>query len=175
MSSSPVWVWTPHFSRATAAARLKSNPGIRIIHFDQADPEKMLLLFRRIREDVGDQPVTVFDLARFPDGREWSYVTDGVNRSGANPLRGLGAVMREPFIDVSQLYNVPTGELGLEVVSLGARYDAAEDNPLPDSRGRPVCGYLQDAAILAHTEGLAVNGVLVAESYVPHFDFSQFQ
>ena len=60
---------------------------------------------------------------------------------------------------------------GLEVVSLGARYDTAEDNPLANSLGRPVCGYLHDAAILAHAEGLAVTGVLVTESYISRFDF----
>jgi len=133
----------------------------------------MLSTFRRIREAEGDQPVIIFDIARFSDETKWSYVADGVNRSGANPLRGLGAVMREPFIDVSRLYSVPAGETGLEVVSLGARYDAAEDNPLADSTGRPVCSYLHSAAILAHAEGLAVTGVLVAEAYVPRFDFRQ--
>lgn len=173
MALSPVWVWTPNFSRALAIAGLKPDPDIRIILYDPADPEKLLLSFRRIREDEGDRPVIVFDTARFPDKTEWAYVAEGVNRSGANPLRGLGAVMREPFIDLSQLYSVPASETGLEVVSLGARYDTAEDNPLAHSMGRPVCGYLHDAAILAHAEGLTVTGVLVAESYVSRFDFSR--
>ena len=57
--------------------------------------------------------------------------------------------------------------------TLGARYDAAEDNPFADSLGRPLCSYLHDAAILAHAEGFAVTGVLVAESHVSRFDFQQ--
>ena len=172
----PVWVWTPNFSRALAAAGLKQDPDIRIIRFDPADPGGMLSTFRQLREAEGARPVIIFDTARFPDITEWAYVADGVNRSGANPLIGLGAVMREPFIDVSRLYSVPASETGLEVVCLGARYDAAEDSPLADSPGgRPVCGYLQDAAILAHAEGLAVTGVLVAEQHITRFDFSQFQ
>ena len=168
-----VWVWTPHFSRAVAAAGLKPDPDIRIIRFDPADPGGMLSTFRQLREAEGARPVIIFDTARFPDKTEWAYAADGVNRSGANSLRGLGAVMREPFIDVSRLYSVPAGETGLEVVSLGARYDAAEDNPLADSPDRPVCGYLQDAAILAHAEGFTVTGVLVAEAQVPRFDFQR--
>ncbi len=64
---------------------------------------------------------------------------------------------------------------GLEVVSLGARYDTAEDNPLANSLGRPVCGYLHDAAILAHAEGLAVTGVLVAELHAARFNFDKLQ
>lgn len=154
-----------------AAAGLKPDPDIRTIRFDPADPEKLLLSFRRIREDEGNRPVTVFDIARFPDDKAWAYVADAVNRSGANPLRGLGAVLREPFLDVSRLYSVPAGETGLVAVSLGARYDAAKDDPVMRSTGRPVCSYLHDAAILAHAEGLAVTGIVVAESHVPRFDF----
>ncbi len=168
---SPAWVWTPNFSRSVSPEGLDPDPNIHIILYDPADPEKLLLSFRRIREDEGDHPVSVFDIARFPDERGWSYVADAVNRSGINPLRGLGAVMREPFIDVSHLYSVPVGETGLEVVSLGARYDAAEGNPLAHSLGRPVCGYLHDAAILAHAEGLIVTGFVVAEQHIPRFDF----
>ena len=175
MAISTLWVWTPLFSRSVSPEGLDPDPNIRIIRFDPADPEKLLLSFRQIREAEGDRPVTVFDIARFPDETEWAYVADAVNRSGINPLRGLGAVMREPFIDVSRLYSVPAGENGLEVVSLGTRYDAAEDNPFADSLGRPVCGCLHDAAILAHAEGLAVTGILVAESHAPRFDFSRFQ
>ncbi len=172
---SPLWVWTPHFSRAMAAAGLKPDPDIRTIRFDPADPEKLLLSFRRIREDEGNRPVTVFDIARFPDDKAWAYVADAVNRSGANPLRGMGAVMREPFIDVSHLYSVPAGETGLEVVSLGARYLGIDSVPSEIFPGRPICSCLHDAAILAHAEGLAVTGVLVAEAHVPYFDFSPFQ
>ncbi len=168
---SPVWVWTPNFSRSVSPEGLDPDPNIRIILYDPADPEKLLLSFRRIREAEGGRPVLIFDTARFPDKTELAYAADCVNRSGANPLRGLGAVMREPFVDVSRLYSVPAGKTGLEVVSLGTRYDAAEDNPLAHSLGRPVCGYLHDAAILAHAEGFTVTGVVVAEQHIPRFDF----
>ncbi len=169
----PVWVWTPHFARSVVAAGLKPDPDIRIIRFDPANPGGMLSTFRQLREAEGARPVLIFDTARFSDKTEWAYAADGVNRSGANSLRGLGAVMREPFIDVSRLYSVPAGKTGLEVVCLGARYDAAEYNPLADSVDRPICGYLQSAAILAHAEGFTVTGIVVAESYVPRFDFQR--
>ncbi len=174
-TASPVWVWTPLFSHAVGDLEPQKVPDTHIIRFDPADPGKMLLSFRRIREDEGDRPVTVFDVARFPDDKAWAYVADGVNRSGANPLRGLGAVLREPFIDVSRLYSVPAGENGLEVVSLGARYPAIESGLFESSRGRPICSCLHEAAILAHAEGLAVTGVLVAEAHVPGFNFGLVQ
>ncbi len=173
MAVSPVWVWTPLFSRRIATAGLEPAPDIRIIRFDPAGPEKLLLSFRRIREDEGDRPVIIFDIARLPDDKAWAYVADAVNRSGANPLRGLGAVLREPFIDVSRLYSVPAGQTGLEVVSLGARFSSIDSMPSEISPGRPLCSYLHDAAILAHAEGLAVTGIVVAESHASRFDFGQ--
>ena len=140
--ASPLWVWTPLFSHAVGDLEPQKVPDTHIIRFDPADPGEMLAAFRLIREDEGDRPVIIFDIARFSDDRDWAYIADGVNRSGSNPLRGLGAVMREPFIDVSRLYSVPVGETGLEVVGLGARYPAIESGPFEPSRGRPICGYL---------------------------------
>ncbi|MFB0516573.1 MAG: hypothetical protein ACETWG_08210 [Candidatus Neomarinimicrobiota bacterium] len=133
----------------------------------------MLLAFRQLRAERGLVPVTVFDVARFPDDRPWAYVADGLNKSGVNPLRGLGALLREPFVDLSRLYLVPQGQSGVEAVALGARYPGTDLDSPAHSRRLPVCSYLHDAAILAHVEGLLVTGVLVAETHLRSFDFQQ--
>lgn len=130
----------------------------------------MLLTFRRLKAERADQPVVIFDIARFPNGASWAYVADGVNRSGTNPLRGLGTLMRQPFVDVSRLYHLPEGCEGVELVALGSRYPGGEALLAGLRPGRALGGYLHAAAILAHTEGLRVTGVLVVESHAAHFD-----
>ncbi|UCD37379.1 MAG: hypothetical protein JSW54_11180 [Fidelibacterota bacterium] len=131
----------------------------------------MLLTFRSLYDEQGSLTVIVFDVARFPDDTKWAYVADAVGRSGANPLRGLGRLLRSPFIDVSRLYHLPADETGVVATSLGARYsELAPDAALLHS-GRPLCGELHSAAVIAHAERLQVTGVLVAEPYLHEFDF----
>lgn len=171
----PIWVWTPLFSRAIGDLEYQTVSGARIVWFEPEEPRLMLSSFLQLHEERGTQPAIIFDIARFPDETEWAYVADGTNRSGANPLRGLRALMREPFIDLSRLYYVPNGETGREVVALGARYSEIESATFKPARGRPVCSYLHNAAILAHAAGLPVTGVLVAEAHVPQFDPAMIQ
>ena len=170
----PIWVWTPLFSRAIGDLEHQMVSGARIVWFEPEEPQLMLRSFLQFHEEQGAQPVIIFDIARFPDDSRWAYVADGVNRSGTNPLRGLGAVMREPFIDVSRLYHVPEGQAGIEAVFLGERYpESVSEASGPETVTLAACSHLHSAAILAHTAGLLVTGVLVAEAHVPRFDLQQ--
>ena len=136
---------------------------------------EMLLTFRRIRKQEGAAPVIVLDVALFPDDTAWAYVADSVNRSGSNPLVGLGPLLTVPFPDLSRLYHVPAGHEGVTAVSLGTGFPPDPALPPGVTVGRILCGYLQHAAILAHVEGLPVTGVLVAEDQVPGFDLPELQ
>ena len=161
---SPLWVWTPTFSQASATQKAGLAEPARLMHYDPHRSREALLAFRERGNAAGGAPVVIFDLARFPDETPWAYVRDGINRSGAHPLRGLAALLREPFVDLTHLYHVPAGETGVVADCIGARYPG-------DPSERPVCGHLHDAAILAHTEGLRVTGVLVSAAHLPDFAF----
>ncbi len=161
---SPLWVWTPTFARAGATQQAGPAERDRLMHYDPEHPREALLAFRDMGRTSGVTAVIIFDLARFPDETAWAYVRDGINRSGSHPLRGLAPLMREPFVDLTQLYHVPAGETGVVADCLGARYPGGPSE-------RAVCGHLHDAAILAHSEGLRVTGVLVSEAQRPEFVF----
>lgn len=164
-----VIVVTPLFREVSTEISLGENA----IHFDPARPREMLLEFRRIAEADASLLICVLDVGRFSDETQWAFVADAVSRAGANPLRGLSRIMKEPFVDVTRLYRVPEDKSGEEVVALGDRY---QDDPglIPEvARGRPVCSHLHSAAILAHTEGLRVTGILVSESAIPGFDIDR--
>ncbi len=187
---SPLWVWTPIFSQASATQKAGLAEPARLMHYDPHRSREALLAFRERGNAAGGAPVVIFDLARFPDETPWAYVRDGINRSGAHPLRGLAALLREPFVDLTHLYHVPAGETGVVADCIGARYPgdpSAELRLARPPRGgsgqgwatprgagpweRPVCSHLHDAAILAHTEGLRVTGVLVSAAHLPDFAF----
>ncbi len=171
---STFWVWTPLFAGLFSGRDSQPDSIISVVLYDPANVEQILRSFRDVYENEGTRSATIFDVAHFPDDSSWCYVTDAVNRSGVNPLRGLGTVTRKPFIDLSYLYQVPAGEIGREVVALGDRYRDTNPAAFTSAVGRPLCSHLHDAAILAHAENLTVTGILVAEGYVPRFDFSLF-
>lgn len=162
----PLWVWTPAFAQSREVAGRAPGEVAHTIGYDPGKPAAALQNFRRLGEEGIHEPVIVVDVARFPDDSDWAYVADGINRSGVNPLRGLGALLREPFVDLTRLFHVPAGSKGVVAVFLGARYPG-------EPADQPVCSYLQEAAILAHTADLPVLGVLVAEAHVAAFDFGQ--
>ena len=172
--SSLLWVWTPLFAGLFSGRDSRPDLTIPVVLYDPSNVEQILLSFRDVYANEGRRSITIFDIAHFPDDSSWCYVTDAVNRSGLNPLRGLGTVTRKPFIDLSYLYRVPAGETGREVLALGARYHDMDLAASMPAAGRPLCSHLHDAAILAHAEGLTVTGILVAESNVSRFDFSLF-
>lgn len=172
--ASTIWVWTPDFSTAAEAMDVRPPEAVQFVQFKPDQSEKMLVSFRQLKETLPEAHVVVFDVARFPDGRKWAFVSDGIGRSGANPLRGLGPLLREPFIDVSHLYHVPDGCSGIIAVSLGSRFHSQEYDPAAMRSDHPVCGHLQNAAILAHSEGFQVTGILVAESHIRDLDLTEF-
>jgi hypothetical protein len=166
VTGSNILVVTPLFRQARAD--IGSN--VSTVHFDPARPREMLLEFRRLSEGDAPPHMYVLDVGRFANETQWAFVSDAVGRAGANPLRGLGSIMKEPFVDVTRLYHVPKGFAGVEVIAVGDRF---RDDPrlLTDiARERPLCSHLHAAAILAHTEGLRVTGILVSESDILEFD-----
>jgi hypothetical protein len=172
-AESIVPVSTPLFRQALENAGVTFDVGARGIFFDPSKPEKMLLAFRLLAETGKDPSVWVLDVGCFPEETPWAFVSDAVGRSGSNPLRGLGRIMKEPFVDVCRLYRVPRGAAGVEVIALGDRYRDSLDQSPPDADTRPICSHLHGAAILAHTEGLRVTGVLVSEATIPNFNLDQ--
>ena len=169
-----IWVWTPAIAAVAAAQGLEPPESIQLVRFVPDEPRVMLLTFRLYRKTSPHAPMLIFDLAHFPDERKQAYVRDGIGRMGANPLRGLGPLLREPFIDVSRLYHVPLDEEGVVAVSIGERFHSTERDPDTLRSPHAVCSYLQSAAILAHSEGFRVMGVLVAEPHFKDVDFARF-
>jgi hypothetical protein len=170
VSKSNVLVPTPLFRFALKNAAVELDSGAHCIPFDPSIPDEMLLAFRRLAAEQTAPSVLVLDVGHFWDETQWAFVSDAVGRSGANPLRGLGRIMKEPFVDVTRLYYVPNGSKGLEVIALGDRFKEYPGADFRDPQKRPVCSYLHGAAILAHAEGLRVSGVLVSESALPRFN-----
>lgn len=158
-----IWVWTPLFSQGIRLAGSRWPGDGTILQPDMTQPKETLSALRRALEGDRGAVVAVCDVARFPDQTLWAYVADGINKSGANPLRGLGPALKEPFMDVSRLYQVPRGETGVVAVSLGDRYPRRADGP------GIICSHLQTVALLAHATGMAVTGVLVSEAHLPDF------
>ena len=161
MAREALWIFTPEFAELWASAGHALPTGVSLL-VDPGQPNRQLALFRRLR-GAGAQALTVLDQGRIPAGRQWAYVADVVNRSGSNPLRGLGPQLREPFVDITALYHRPAGSPGLEVTALGRRYGDYQTV-------RPACGDLHHLAVVAHTEGLQVTGILVAEKSLTSLD-----
>lgn len=173
VADSRILVPTPLFRHALAKAPDDFDFGADSILYDPSKPEEMLLDFRRLVGARSLPPVYVLDIGHFWDNSEWAFVSDAVGRSGTNPLRGLGRIMKEPFIDISRLYHVPLGAAGVEVIALGDRYKEYLDQCPRAAHIYPACSHLHGAAILAHTEGLRVTGVLVSEAALPNFNIER--
>ncbi|MCK4577310.1 MAG: hypothetical protein KAU50_00880 [Candidatus Marinimicrobia bacterium] len=124
---------------------------------DISEPRNLLLEFRRYKADTGLSAVVIVDFATLPPALDKASVSGGINRSGLSPLRGLGDITREQFLDMSNIYHRVPGLEYITVTGLGARYPT---HVLPD---RPCCGHLNNLAVLAHAEGLDVYGLLLKE------------
>jgi hypothetical protein len=170
---SKVLVPTPLFLEALVNAGVTYNFDATSIFFDPSKPEEMLLAFRLLSDNEKQPSVRVLDIGYFGDETQWAFVSDAVGHSGKNPLRGLGRIMKEPFVDVSRLYRVPRDSASVEVIALGDRYREYINHYQGAAHPRPACSHLHGAAILAHTEGLRVTGVLVSEAAIPNFSIDQ--
>ncbi len=165
MSGGRLWIFTPSFAEAWRSAGQRVPPAVRLLITPQ-EPSQQLALFRQQRE-AGAEAVTILDLGRIPERQPWAYISDAVNRSGSNPLRGLTDRMREPFIDVTTLYHRPADSAGLEVIALGDRYR-------DQIQVSPACGILHHLALVAHAEGFQVTGILVDEESLAGLDPAAF-
>jgi hypothetical protein len=170
---SKVLIPTPLFLKALENAGVTFDFDATSIFFDPSKPEEMLLAFRLL-SDTGKKPsVCILDIGCFRDETQWAFVSDAVGHSGKNPLRGLGRIMKEPFVDVSRVYHVPRGAASVEAIALGDRFQKHLAQCQSAVHPRPVCSHLHGAAILAHTEGLRVTAVLVSEAAIPNFNIDQ--
>ncbi len=167
-AANTIWVWTPLFAQGGLAAGSRRPSGLQILKPDVRVPREVLLAFRHGVKADGVESLVIFDVARFPAKTRWAYVADGINKSGFNPLRGLGPLLSHPFIDTSRLYQVPRGETGVVATSFGDRYPVSSDSP------GIICSHLQTLALLAHAAGATVIGVLLAESHLDQISPESF-
>ena len=67
-------------------------------------------------------PIEIYDITHNPQKphNEKIVVKDHINQTGNNPLIGIQSQFSEPFIDISNTYNV---EDGATTVCLGPHYD----------------------------------------------------
>lgn len=148
----PLWAFTPAF-RLLWQAGGQAVPGqVKRAPEFQPDAEQNLMQLRKLKQ-AGTTALTLFDVGRLDKGESWRYVDDVISKSGVNPLRGLGPLLRQPFVDITRLYHCPTGQKGVSATALGSRYEA-------DSSA-PACGELHHLAILAHAEELRVTAIIV--------------
>lgn len=152
---------TPQLDTAWVGDK-KPAPDGRIMTGDVMNYLQALLHFRKAKSE-GYSKAVILDIGRLPVGKIWDYVGDAINKSGSNPLRGLGPQLLEPFIDVTQLYSVPDNVKGLEIIALGDRYDSA-------TMVNPACGWLHHLAIVAHAEKLRVMGIVLDAARLEDFD-----
>lgn len=165
MPAELLWLWTPKFARCYGASDPALPPAVTLLRPALDCPGSILQALQEGVDGQGLREAAVFDVARFPGEQAWAYVRDGINKSGQNPLRGLGRELPQPFIDVGRLYHRPPGSLGVDVVSLGDRY------PEPQVKGI-TCSHMHTVALLAHAAGLRVTGVVVAEDQVDRADLA---
>lgn len=166
MADRPVWAFTPAFRQLWDSAEKDRPAAVSLLPDENLTPDKKLLQFRDLQKG-GTTAVTLFDVGRLPEGDQWRYVADVVSKSGVNPLRGLGALLREPFVDVSWLYRCPAGHAGITITALGERYAGSPHIS-------PACGELHHLAILAHAEGLSVTAVIMLAETVPAIKVEEF-
>ncbi|MFC1746832.1 hypothetical protein ACFLZR_00670 [Candidatus Neomarinimicrobiota bacterium] len=118
-------------------------------------------LLRQLQEMYthGQRKLVVADLGQSSQDSPWAFIADGINRTGNNPLRGLGDNVDHPFLDTSHLYYVPPGYKGITVVAVGDRKTSLTD--------ALTCSYGHTLALLGHAAKLKVIGLLFAEDRFP--------
>lgn len=106
-----------------------------------------------ITENPGRHAI-ILDVGNCSEGRSFVFVKDSINRSGENPLRGLGGMMERPFLDIGELYSIPEPNVGIVADCYGGR-----------NHGKISAGvsatYLHQLAIVAHLEKLPKYGIVV--------------
>ena len=76
----------------------------------------------KILKSLKQQMIEIYDITHNPQmpHNEKIIVKDHINQSGNNPLIGIQNQFFEPFIDISNTYNVDNG---VTTVCLGSHYD----------------------------------------------------
>ncbi len=159
---------TSSFHGLLAEKEESITPKGEIIIFDETDPARMVNELEQLRPKKGIR-ICIFDLAILPDDKAWTFVEDSINRSGTNPLRQLSGLSTTRFIDVGQLYLVPKGQTGTTILSLGARFKAAERGPIA------ICGHLHTMAVIAHAMNFKVTAIVVSEEKFKNVAFQEIE
>lgn len=136
--------------------------------FDETDLAQLVNDLGKIRSQ-GRKRLNIFDVAIMPDDKNWAFVEDGINRAGTNPLRQLGGLSENRFIDIGHLYVVPKGQTGIQILSLGARFKEVEVS------NKAICGHLQNGAIVAYAMGFEVTAIVVTEKYMKQLAFNEIE
>lgn len=136
--------------------------------FDATDLAQLVNDLGKIRSQRRKR-LNILDVAIMPDDKYWAFVEDGINRSGTNPLRQFGELSENRFIDVGNLYVVPKGQTGIQIISLGARFKEVEVSK------KAICGHLQNGAIVAHAMGFEVTAIVVTEKYMKQLTYNEIE
>jgi hypothetical protein len=143
----------PH-TAAVIAAQGSGNQFTDTYIVEISEPDMILHELAGYRINRGIGRVLIVEKGLSEMHVDWVWVGDAINRSGANPLRGISGDWPDPFLDLTKLYHVPLGTLSSTVTYLGDRSIS------PEITG-PSCAYLHALAILAHRLNIAVSAVLI--------------
>ncbi len=156
MENNVIWVFS---ERATglidieAIGERNKRTVLTVSGDDYSEYKSALLNSKREKQK---STVCIFDGAVLVKKRVWAFVKDGINRTGSNPLRRLGTSAGKQFVDVSNLYQVPGGQEGIVITSLGERFEEGE------SLGNDICRDMQTLAIIAHDLDFKVFGIVLS-------------
>ena len=109
----------------------------------------------KILKSLKQQMIEIYDITHNPQmpHNEKIIVKDHINQSGNNPLIGIQNQFLEPFIDISNTYNVDNG---VTTVCLGSHYDKHKNKHEYPST------YLCYVSILAKAIGVKkINAILI--------------
>ena len=109
----------------------------------------------KILKSLKQQTIEIYDITHNPQmsHNQKIIVKDHINQSGNNPLIGIQNQFFEPFIDISNTYNVDNG---VTTVCLGAHYDKHKNKYEHPST------YLCYVSILAKAIGVKkINAILI--------------
>ncbi len=154
MNNLLLWLPTPAAQKFIDSGKIIIDPIDELLHLNIANWRKSIAKLRGwIAENPGRQAI-ILDVGNCPAGRSFVFVKDSINRSGENPLRGLGKMMERPFLDIGELYSVPEPHVGKVVDCYGGRS--------PGNTGAGISAtYLHQLAIVAHLEKLPKYGIVV--------------
>lgn len=154
--SKTVWVFSRMLSGKIDTRMISERNKRDVIAVERRDFSNYKEALVSLKKEKKATQACIFDDGRIESGKTWAFVKDGINRSGSNPLRKLGTSPGKQFLDVSNLYQVPDGQEGIVIISLGERFKEEE------SLSRESCSDLQELAIIANDLDFKVFGIVLS-------------